>query len=904
MRRLPFFKPQPLQWITLGGFTGVNDFADPVSTPDGYLTAATNVRFDRGVARPRPGFGLAYDLSALTSSPLNGMGTWRLAQQSGADEVRRAVMWGKKTEGASTVGALFADLDGTLTDVTPEEDGASRLVETDQAAFFAQLNNKLYGVNGWDGILVYDGKRGSGDQAYLARAMDELPAPVLSKAFGSLRPEGGYSWTAYSPSGGTLTLTAVTYDPMHPKQTPTAEAFHLESSVADTTGDWVYHKFASSVDLTAEEYAGDHLFIRYQCNKSGVPLRLWIGSTDAADATTDPADASFAPSSSNAFYWDLVVDRADTAIYQRLPLDGVPDDIRENIDYIVFECINTTVTGGIGALLGTGVTAWIFQMHGLFAPGDLPDGLAYYRQVAYDSEEGINGPPSPVSQIELYAGKVGSYPYTDRFEEDLCRRVKVTVDFTEIDAAVDRVDVYRAYPEQNVTEPEGLLYYLVGSALRENADGDGVVTIYDAVSEDELADPANRMPYDRSPAAFNLEAPWFIAGTGTRLLYARSDNHPNRVWASDIGYGASVTDMPFADHDDAGRGGWFDVGADDGDEIMGIVPRVNETLILKRENVWAWTRVNEGGSKDNGEPEIWRFDPITRPGCIASRSICRIPGGVGWAARDGYYVLFDHTDHATPEPLSLPVQETWDAIPDDYRHLIACAYDPTERLLFIAYPEPGETQNTALLVYDFRNKAWAHKWESAVLSPKFLFSDFVNEGDDKGRYLLYAADGTTGKVMRLKDPTADATPYGDESGGAQTDVACSVVTKWLTPKVGSKTRPARRLLEFTHEEQSAGDSALRMSDLSLALEARSGGGSVTLDDYEDYVSFPSEGPNGNVIYGTGTDGYERIGADDRGRRVAGMEHRATVRWTHDGDNADDVRLAMARIGFADLGEWR
>lgn len=295
------------------------------------------------------------------------------------------------------------------------------------------------------------------------------------------------------------------------------------------------------------------------------------------------------------------------------------------------------------------------------------------------------------------------------------RQVLVIVNFTGL-AMNTTLEVYRSLAEAagSVTS-DGASYYLVKTiAYADAAAQSGMALTYtfiDTVLETNLTSEAP-IPLEQSPPQAGHDAPWFIVNKDTRLIFARSDLHQERVWASDIGTPTSVPDFPFAliprpiptidepnpPDPNTGRGGWADVGAtgiaidesgSDGDEIMGIVRRVDEILIFKRRRIFSWTFLAEGYPE-----ETWKIVAISTPGTESTRSLCELPGGIVWLSEDGLFYLSNQSDQATEFPISRDIQNTIAAIPKAYRYLVSCSYDPINHLLLVSVPQSLPTAAT------------------------------------------------------------------------------------------------------------------------------------------------------------------------------------------------------------------
>lgn len=892
------------QWVRLSSFKGVNRYASPERIPDGYLADARNVRLSRGIAEPRVGLRKRYDVTTVMGAdlPITGIGTWRFPADDDSPAVHHQLIFGQKEETAdgntSIVGALYSDTGLGLVDVTPMDGDKSLLTGAGLDAYFAELNYKTFMVNGRDGIVVYDGKRTLTDAAGAATALEEPLPPMLDKSFGSLRPATGWNWRLNKPVDHATQIIAATslfLDYLHPSNGRTIQDDLVVTSDTGGAGEWVYHKFETPLDLTDPQYLSDYLETVYVCDvENFTPAQLYIGKINAADPTTDPESLSWRPGHLSSLFWNMPVATRAVANHARFPFnidDPTTNAILSHVDYVA---VKVAQGSNIGDLLGTAASTvsahWHFEFHGLFAPGRLDGGITRYRTVYFDGDADANGPAGAVASVECYEGIIGES--SDLPIKDLCRRVKITVDFTNAQTNVDQAKIYRAHhePAENDLQTDSGQWYEVKEVLRTDADENNQVIVYDNLTEGELiGDALKVIPFDESPTAFNNEAPWYIASTGTRILYARTKQFPGRVWASEVAKGSAVPNISIDDYDldETPHGGFADVGHDDGGTITGLINRMNDTVVFKDNDLVIWTRANE-----NTPDERWQFTPISAPGCVSPRSICRIVDGIVYAGADGIYFLPDNSYQVVSVPLSEAARGYFEDVPQTLRTRIACEYDPVNRLLFVAMAEEGETRPSCLAVYDTTAREWQGKWAADEIGfqPGFLYVDYLPV---TGQRIVFIADAEIGAVWTLRDPETDPTPYGD--GDLAADVPCSVTTRYFELE-GYKSKIVRRRLEFVHDEQSEDDDPLTVKNISLSIRSRPGG-VKEFGDYSDTVSDPTVETNGLIEFGNSNDGLERLSD------VQGLQHQATVAWSNDGSNLKPVKFLGLSLSLVPAGRY-
>ena len=907
MRKPPSLRMPPSRTLDLSRFQGVENLPDPANIAPPWLALAENVVLERGTVAVRPGLSTAAALTGV--SPFSGIGVWRDVASTSPDlapedvEQREMLVTFPINDSNNhpCLGAAWMDLNvpGTFLPITPLADnGDGLLLGADRDVYFAQLKNILYAVNGYDGLFWYNTAEAV-HTISLAQGLPQMMAPAPTGAWGSLTPAAGFNWQS---SDGTKFAANATLnsDMMHRLSHPPGidrsvikEGDTLLDLVAGSTGKRVYHVYSQPLDLTTDAYKSDNLMIGVymEAETNFTPftaLRLVLGKTIGGDNTTDPTNAAFAPTAANSIQFDLYVSYNYAWEFIRLPInDLLQSSILSGVDYIAFVAVNqrgsTSATPSIGSTSLPVPDTYSILVSDVVAPGVLPSSPTYYVQRAYNSELGSAGPISDPGRIDLYdfpTGRIDTLPVADEQ-----RRVSLVVDFTNLPTEADTVLVYRSVPDPANTDPASLPYYQVVAVTRAMAaaDADGnphTYTFLDNAKEGDIL--TNDQPTDiEAPVPSGAgDAPWFILGKDTRLLLFRSIDEPEGMWASDIDHPASVPSIPFEDQTLNGKGGFVRCGSQDGDEIMGACRRSNEVLVFKRRSVYAWTFLAEGTDQ-----ETWKVDRLTQPGTESTHSICQVPGGVVWLSTDGLYFLPDDSDVATPFPVSLSIQQTFNTLSPTDRKKVCCAYWPLHGWLVVGLPGQRE-----MLVCDLRQKAEGHPlgvWVgtflaqtpdgSGQLSPGLLFA----ETDD-----LYVARGDTGTLDRFNKPW-DTDPYTDYGGA----INLRVQTGWLEPLGGRKLRLVRRNLLFTFDGEGAAAGAAIAA--LLTLETRPNGDSQV---YLVNQTFTPDGTPAGLLE-TGAAGDDVVHAS-----LVGQQLRVTLSASTQGPYP--VRLLSLRLAFVEVGLWK
>ena len=737
---------RPLIPIRLEGWAGMSDGGDVTKTPAGYLDLAENLRFDRGVPRLRAGIAKAARHIGVGTSTGLGMAVFKtppvghVADDQAEQSHRVVYTWQTVTRDSATFreGRLWVDVDGsgTYVDKTPEGSGAYSLLTKGYGdTFFAQLFRRLYGVNGKDGLFYWDG--GTATSSVLTKLSDPV-APGLSTddAAQSVFNNATADWTRgpglleatvallpWKDWTGSLSSAAVPNDPdLHARNALANEGVQITVSAPSTAlNKWIYLNIPSDqrLNLTVARHESDDLLIVVHSTRTGWrPGRLYAARNPEGLAGLDPSNSAWDPEKTdpdraNWHAWDINL--VNTGEWQviRLPLSGVPDAVLADIQYLAFRFVHRTSTP-VASALGS-IPAYTLHLSSVWAPGRLPDGVQRYRLRVANGD--VTSPAGPYAETTTYAwpkGPVDPFP-----DGPPVQRVQVSVPEALFETGVTHVEVFRAVPPV-VSSPgletddyrlvDTIRKGLVGGTTVYTSDQDpsgtaltvsgGQILSYDSVSEVSL-ELADRMGLPRVPPGTGADAPYYITATESRLVTGRSDRNESRVWLGDVGVPGSLPDVPFAELTEPGSGGYVDIGLGDGDVLTGLAVRVDEILAFKRRSVFVLLIRGEGT-----EEETLLVRRMGGPGCIATRSICAVDGGIVYAAEDGLYRIAQDADVPERLPFSGPVQRTWDAIPAAMKDAVWCAYHPVERLLLVGICETGSV-NTAILAFDLRTQSWS-----------------------------------------------------------------------------------------------------------------------------------------------------------------------------------------------------
>jgi hypothetical protein len=215
------------------------------------------------------------------------------------------------------------------------------------------------------------------------------------------------------------------------------------------------------------------------------------------------------------------------------------------------------------------------------------------------------------------------------------------------------------------------------------------------------------------------------------------------------------------------------IGANDGQKITGLVGYEDVLLIFKSRSVYVLT---------GKSPVSWRIEPLfTDIGCVSHRSIVVAGGALWWWSEDGP-VKWDGTGKPSKIAQLLLGGIT---INDTYRHKIQGALDINNQMVVWTYPESGETENTAMVPFNYRLDCFpSNKWD-----PMHVASLATVE-DNTGKRWVYAGN-YNGQIFRFADANNDGVIGGTTSGSwvqSGTSIATIVSTGFYTTGQGLAKR--------------------------------------------------------------------------------------------------------------------
>lgn len=176
---------------------------------------------------------------------------------------------------------------------------------------------------------------------------------------------------------------------------------------------------------------------------------------------------------------------------------------------------------------------------------------------------------------------------------------------------------------------------------------------------------------------------YLIIGNTTETSVA----YPSRIRWSDIN---DINDLPALNY--------IDVEPDDGDKIVSIITFDDSVYIFKKRSIYRMLITGLDG------PDAFIIRPVTRNiGTWAKNSVRVIPNvGIAFLAQNTAYVLND----AGLEPIGDPIQRTFDSVNRlQWANAVAAVY-PKRYQYWLAVSTGSASQNNAVLVYDYIQKAW------------------------------------------------------------------------------------------------------------------------------------------------------------------------------------------------------
>lgn len=289
--------------------------------------------------------------------------------------------------------------------------------------------------------------------------------------------------------------------------------------------------------------------------------------------------------------------------------------------------------------------------------------------------------PSPVFHITTAGGDVSVNTIT---------RPSATPNPTTGLIAILRWNVYRKSPltSQIYKLNFGTILSYATASYNDYGDLDHAQTDEDVIGNGEVMED----DHDAAPAARCIGNQPF----NDRLIVGGSDAYPNRIWYTKANQPAYFPTLQY-----------LDVGADRGDEILGISVKKGFFFIYRQRSIW-W----HVGDFDDPSP---RLEPLVPDkGTVGQNSWCSTSDGDYFVWKDGVYHLTDWAKKVSRK--IQPVFERFDL--ENHRivqpsSLDECALGIKDgRLWFCYIEEPlneGDDAIRQTLVYDVETERWFGK---------------------------------------------------------------------------------------------------------------------------------------------------------------------------------------------------
>lgn len=216
----------------------------------------------------------------------------------------------------------------------------------------------------------------------------------------------------------------------------------------------------------------------------------------------------------------------------------------------------------------------------------------------------------------------------------------------------------------------------------------------------------------------------YVASHKNYLFVANSSANPSRLYFSDL---LDIEDWPALN--------FIDISPNDGDWITGILPYDDYLLIAKNRSIWL---LLGSGTSDF---EIRRIHDGV--GCVAPRSLVKMPQAFGFASHDGFYM----SDLSQEKVVTERLKVTWDGLNSRRLGQIAVAY--YDHKLRIDVPNGESIDNNLRVIYDtIRQCLYLEEFsDHASCYAKFT---------EAGQEILLYGHSTEGQVSQADDGTTDA----------------------------------------------------------------------------------------------------------------------------------------------------
>jgi len=421
----------------------------------------------------------------------------------------------------------------------------------------------------------------------------------------------------------------------------------------------------------------------------------------------------------------------------------------------------------IGKTTGMNVAFWLVNIEKAerwqyvsFPIEDLSDadkkGLRYFGIKVLDDDHYF---VAHLDQLEYSGGMTGEYEYrityydtvTERESEpseskivalQSVRRESVLVDWTTAGASgdADKVRIYRRGG------------YSTAWRLVTEID-DTTLTYLDELQDYLLGVEQN--PYRSVPPPCKYLLAW-----QSRMVYAGNPDYPSRLYLSNFEEPMVVPTLTLLESD-AGAGGYFEVGVDDGDILTGLAVLGEELYVFKGHSVHRVAGTNFA-------------DFILRPltvelGCASHRTIETYHGELIWYTGDAVAIL---SPGAGLQIVSDPVRTRLEAtVAADWGKACAVVHD---QKYWLFYCDGTVAYNNRGLVLDLRTGGWTEisGWNVRCAM------ELAAPGDTPDLYLGDAAAGTVWNADT--GTTDDSAPISWEAQLPQVDFGDTTRVKQLS----------------------------------------------------------------------------------------------------------------------------